>query len=259
MKIINFFKKYPLSILVIVLLIPLVISSFMYIPWFSYSKGNVDGWLGFWGSFLGGIIGAFGVIITTYFIIEANKQTTKDAANLQDKQNREREYITYLLHKNEDLYQAMLKMNQQIQIIEKNVEKYQRIKFEINKVTSDVFIEQLIRSTIGDTKGLSEGEKNKNNLEIILNSLQIEIENNIQIARNNLAVVESKVVYFVNLTSKFSELQLKTSIYISNIFENNQNDNNELLQNNYRDSFQELENAIRDQSQQLLKKLSGAY
>ncbi|MGG2106938.1 hypothetical protein [Lysinibacillus pakistanensis] len=101
MKLINFFKKYPLTILGFVLVIPLLISAFMYVPWFKFSKGNVDGWLGFWGSYLGGTIGTMGVVATTYFIIEANKVATTDAAKLNDQTERERIHTTFLLNKNE--------------------------------------------------------------------------------------------------------------------------------------------------------------
>lgn len=52
---------------------------------------------GFLGSVLGGVIGALGVVGTTYFLIEANNKATKDSAYLQDKQIREREYTTFIL------------------------------------------------------------------------------------------------------------------------------------------------------------------
>ncbi|MFJ7646873.1 hypothetical protein ACIQ1H_04945 [Lysinibacillus sp. NPDC097279] len=110
MKLINFFKKYPLAIIVVILLIPLSISAFMYVPWFSKSKGNVDGWLGFWGSYLGGTIGTLGVIATTYFIIEANKVATKNAAELNDLIERNRIHTTFLLKKNEVIVNIIMEL-----------------------------------------------------------------------------------------------------------------------------------------------------
>ncbi|MGA3601745.1 hypothetical protein [Lysinibacillus agricola] len=73
---------------------------------------------GFLGSILGGIIGALGVIGTTFFIIEANKDSTKYAADLQDRQVRERDYVILLIKQIEEVNQIL---NQCTESVFKNV------------------------------------------------------------------------------------------------------------------------------------------
>lgn len=107
MKILKFIKKHPLLIILIFIVIPLFISLLMNISIFSLSRGSVEGWLGFWGSYIGGILGALGVIITTYFLIEADKENSREVAKLNDLTERDRINTTFLLNKNEELMKIL--------------------------------------------------------------------------------------------------------------------------------------------------------
>ncbi|GEM_PF-4571234 len=111
MIIINFFKKYPLMIFLTIFSIPLLISIFMYLPWFSYSKGNVDGWLGFWGSYLGGTMGTLGVIATTYFLIKHETEITNSSMVLEDKRKRDLMYLEIQMKKIEEITESILVTN----------------------------------------------------------------------------------------------------------------------------------------------------
>lgn len=64
------------------------------------------------GSIVGGIIGMVGVIVTTYFIIEANKKSVEDSLKKQDKQARDRDYIALILTKAEELNHEIIKSTQ---------------------------------------------------------------------------------------------------------------------------------------------------
>ncbi|MGE8004244.1 hypothetical protein [Lysinibacillus sp. NPDC093216] len=111
MIIIKFFKKYPIMIFLTIFSIPILISIFMYLPWFSYSKGNVDGWLGFWGSYLGGTIGTLGVIATTYFIINHETEVAKKSMINEDKRKRDLMYLEIEMKKTEEVIESILDLN----------------------------------------------------------------------------------------------------------------------------------------------------
>lgn len=64
------------------------------------------------GSIVGGIIGMVGVIVTTSFIIEANKKSVEDSLKKQDKQARDRDYIALILTKAEALNHEIIKSTQ---------------------------------------------------------------------------------------------------------------------------------------------------
>ena len=55
------------------------------------SQGKFDNWLGFWGSYLGGIFGSLAVIITTYLIIRHEKKLSEKT--FQERIKREEEVI----------------------------------------------------------------------------------------------------------------------------------------------------------------------
>jgi len=74
----------------------------------------VEGWLGFWGSYLGGIFSMLGVIFTTYFLLKnqnklhieqlnTHKESVKNASELNDRTERERIHMTFMLKKNEEI------------------------------------------------------------------------------------------------------------------------------------------------------------
>jgi len=83
----------------------------MYLPWFSYSKGNVDGWLGFWGSYLGGTMGTLGVIATTYFLIKHETEITNSSMVLEDKRKRDLMYLEIQMKKIEEITESILVTN----------------------------------------------------------------------------------------------------------------------------------------------------
>ncbi|PTI38900.1 hypothetical protein BU062_12475, partial [Staphylococcus succinus] len=91
----NFWENYWKQILFCVVLttfIPILIGIVIKkTPVLAFSNGDVNGWLGFLGSFLGGIIGTGGVIYVAYL---QNKEQTRSLKNVE-KNNRERLYIEW--------------------------------------------------------------------------------------------------------------------------------------------------------------------
>ncbi|MGE8079037.1 hypothetical protein [Peribacillus loiseleuriae] len=63
-----------ISIALVLLLIPVIIAWFMHFEVFSYALGDANGWLGYWGGFLGASISAATVYIVTSQQVKAQKK-----------------------------------------------------------------------------------------------------------------------------------------------------------------------------------------
>lgn len=52
--------------------LPLLIANVLSVDWFGFAPGKADAWIGFWGSYLGGVVGLVGVVATTFYIVHKN-------------------------------------------------------------------------------------------------------------------------------------------------------------------------------------------
>lgn len=78
----NIIEKRPFLVILGVFLLPLILAGGMYITIFSFAKGEASGWLGFWGSYLGGLISGIFTFAAVYY-----------AFNLQRKENKIKEIL----------------------------------------------------------------------------------------------------------------------------------------------------------------------
>ncbi|WP_153060907.1 hypothetical protein [Metalysinibacillus jejuensis] len=111
-----------MSIVLLVMIgIPLIIH---FLAWVWSLKGlgvgAVEGWIGFWGSYLGGVLSTFGVIATTFIILRRNDK----AIELQDEKIRRKEYVFYELQQIEEANKILvqcsnllLRLNEEYRII----------------------------------------------------------------------------------------------------------------------------------------------
>lgn len=120
----NFWKNYWKQILfcvVLTIVIPILIGIVLKkIPWLVFSNDDVNGWLGFLGSFLGGIIGTGGVIYVAYL---QNKEQTRSLKNVE-KNNRERLYIEWNLNNIHDYLKQLSSLSKAINTYEYNRNLY---------------------------------------------------------------------------------------------------------------------------------------
>ncbi|MEK4628096.1 hypothetical protein MKZ17_07805 [Solibacillus sp. FSL R7-0682] len=111
----------------IILTIPGILANFLKFSIFEFAPGKVDAWIGFWGSYLGGIVGMIAVVITTFFLIgNQNKQhyellteqknSIDNSAELNDKKTREREHKLFLININEELVQSLIQITKLIKL-----------------------------------------------------------------------------------------------------------------------------------------------
>ncbi|WP_342538341.1 hypothetical protein MKY15_19775 [Sporosarcina sp. FSL K6-1540] len=126
------FWVFILSGFIIIVIVPGLLASIMNIGMFNFAPGGTDGWLSYWGGYLGGIVGLIAVVLTTQFLISnQNKQHTqmienqnkqhleqieeqrvaiKRAAELNDIKERNRISLTYLLKKNEEALEVIIEI-----------------------------------------------------------------------------------------------------------------------------------------------------
>ncbi|MET3659641.1 hypothetical protein [Sporosarcina psychrophila] len=99
--------KWGVIIAAIVISIPLLIALLLNVNIFNFALGNTESWIAFWGSYIGGMFGMIGVIITTYIIISNNKKNIEYSMELQDRQVRDRDATTFLLNKSEQVVELL--------------------------------------------------------------------------------------------------------------------------------------------------------
>ena len=144
-------KKTLLIIIVIVialLSLPAILSSMMTLGYFSKALGSADGWLSYWGGYLGAMLGLAAISVTTQLQInsqnqlhekqinsqnqlneeqmraqeksmlkmhesqkELQKRSIDESTKANDKKERDRIYMNLLIHKNEDLIENLIELN----------------------------------------------------------------------------------------------------------------------------------------------------
>lgn len=70
-------EKRTLMVVIGVLLFPLVLAVGMYICIFSFAKGEASAWLGFWGSYLGGLISGIFTFAGVYYAFNLQREENK--------------------------------------------------------------------------------------------------------------------------------------------------------------------------------------
>ena len=134
-------------LLIFILGIPGLLAFLAKLSVFAFAPGKVDTWIGFWGSYLGGIVGMIAVIITTFFLIgnqnkhhfellTEQRNSIDGAANLNDKKTREREHKLFLININEQLVQSLIQLTKLIKLRIQVFRKINNIGEEIINLNS---------------------------------------------------------------------------------------------------------------------------
>lgn len=131
----------------LILTVPLLLADFLKISIFDFAPGKVDAWIGFWGSYLGGIVGMIAVVLTTFVLIKKQdkqhfellseqKKSIDEAAELNDKKTREREHKLFLININEELVQSLIQMTKLIKLRNEVFRKINNIGQEISNLNA---------------------------------------------------------------------------------------------------------------------------
>lgn len=76
-KLAEIIEKHPFWFIAIVFLLPSLLALGMYIPVFSLAKGEANAWLGFWGSYLGGLVSGLLTFAGVYFAFKLQEDKNK--------------------------------------------------------------------------------------------------------------------------------------------------------------------------------------
>ncbi|MDH2363779.1 hypothetical protein [Priestia megaterium] len=128
--------KYLFSALA-VLLIPIAIAFFMHFKVFSHALGDANGWLGYWGGYLGVLIGAATVYILTHKQLKTQEKLHKGALTSQLKLHKEN--LEHQKNLQMDSIKVSADMNDQRQrdliIANLRIEKIDKLVVEIINVS----------------------------------------------------------------------------------------------------------------------------
>lgn len=95
LRLISFFKAHKQSVFIftciVVLLIPIIVNTLLYVPIPTSQFLNASDWLGFWGSYLGGIAGTSAALIALYATHKQAERHHKD-----DLENRRLNVMPYI-------------------------------------------------------------------------------------------------------------------------------------------------------------------
>lgn len=127
MKVKNFIAKYGLFVLIgglLIIVVPLIVGFLFLIPFFDFLPGSNEGWLGFWGGYLGAVLSIFGALWLFNKQSSKDKQEVKDTLEAQMKITSTFAYFEYLLAENKEL----------INVIQKTMDDI----FEYSKIAKDI-------------------------------------------------------------------------------------------------------------------------
>ncbi|PIC62991.1 hypothetical protein CSV79_14300 [Sporosarcina sp. P13] len=117
--------------------LPAILSIVMTIDIFGKALGSADGWLSYWGGYLGAIVGLAAIAVTTQFQINSQYKLHKEqlaaqdrsmikthesqksiqmysieeSSRMNDKKERDRIYTNFLMDKNEALIEILIELN----------------------------------------------------------------------------------------------------------------------------------------------------
>ncbi|TKI50581.1 hypothetical protein [Lysinibacillus tabacifolii] len=80
---------FILAGIAILFVVPSAFAGLMSSDFFSFAPGGTDGWLSYWGAYLGGIIGMIAVVATTQYIVSNQNKQQKEQMEEQRKQHLE--------------------------------------------------------------------------------------------------------------------------------------------------------------------------
>lgn len=231
-------KKYKILlflvilIILILLIVPGIMAVFMEEPVFSKAPGEVESWISFWGSYLGGIVGMIAVVVTTFFMIgnqnkhhneqlekqsEQNKLLLEEQAKhhqeqleeqrlaiektaiLNERTENKRIYVSFLFKKNEEVLEILMK------IVGLYLERHNHI---INIVQYRKVMEFLLELK-------SKPEKNINLEQINPERIKQDFKENID-KLNDIYVKEAKIRG--DIVVLLSELRIKSNYFDSSNF-----------------------------------------
>lgn len=202
---------------IFIFLLPLIVSFTMYVPFFSFSKGTIESWIGFWGSYLGNIIGLVGLSFATYYQIqEQNKLMVKELSS-QNKLEKNRIYLEIVLRKFDDYLSFLDTLDKCLGKFDKEYLDQAKVYEEL--IEKSKFVEQHRELII----------QSNSSYDIIYNLGQLSTLT-AYLEQENLSLAKSKEIRTncLKLISDFEELKGKSDLTFEELKENYDSHNENL-------------------------------
>lgn len=106
------FDQYGLFVAIgsiLIIAVPIIVGLLLKVPIFDLLPGSVEGWLGFWGGYLGAVLSIFGALWLFNKQSNKDKQEIKDTLKAQMKITSTFAYFEYLLAENKELINVVQK------------------------------------------------------------------------------------------------------------------------------------------------------
>lgn len=131
-----------LLVTLIILSVPSAVSILMEWSWMDIGTQKAESWMSFWGGYLGAILGIVGAITATTIQIKSQTGQIVMAAEKNDELERKRMQLTFIIEKNTQLYEKILKIKHEYENyfyevelqFEKEIEKYDSRYDKLGKV-----------------------------------------------------------------------------------------------------------------------------
>ncbi|WP_323706487.1 hypothetical protein [Mammaliicoccus sciuri] len=215
----------------IILTLPIIIGIFITWPkfLFGHTSADANSWLGFWGSFLGGIIGTAGVIYVAYLQnreqrrlneIQISQMKEENEKSLQfEKDKLYRESLMLFLNQ---LHEYDIKLSE----FKNHHEKLSTLYlYSVNKREKSSYYRSI-------TKNLNAMKEIKGDLDDKLNGMKstfLILQKNQDENINNLNLNLYKTIYYIDIQElwgddyqeKFSKKSHEASTYLTNVLSNN--------------------------------------
>ncbi|WP_218696852.1 hypothetical protein [Mammaliicoccus sciuri] len=188
------------------LLIAIGITKF---SWFSWSLGDANGWLGFWGSFLGGIIGTLGVLYVAYIQNEQQRKYLNNQNRVDEqkvifefKKEAIDKVTNIILNSRLNIYNELMKIEENSEIIEDNLFEFKVIKHELSRILNSFVEVKYIVPRNFQTDNYTFDEY-INEITILFN----EISNNLNLEKNiNYNLFHEDLMRLLYLIDEFKDL-----------------------------------------------------
>lgn len=213
-------KKHIFLLIGGILCLPLIVTLLLEFPLFSLARGEVGSWIGFWGSYLGNIIGLIGLSYATYFQIQYQQKLMLDEIHSQNELEKKRIYVEIILNKLNDY---LLCLNQ----LDNSIAKFHKVFSEHVDA-----IQQLQQSySVNPVQMIINNDENL--VDIIFNlsqlqSLKVYLEQE-TLSLNNLKDITELTKKMIRDFQKMKDTPDKKTLILSNEYKLHKKDLKELL------------------------------
>ncbi|MBC1307911.1 hypothetical protein [Listeria booriae] len=186
---------------------PLLVGILMKCDWFSFAAGTSEGWLGFWGGYLGSLLSIFGALWIFNKQSSKDKQEINDTLKAQMKITSTFTYYEYLLAENKELISTIQKTSDDL--------------YDYYKIAKDIEFNPIFKEKVKMNPVHGELQRDFNSMFAITSVLYREYREDIDILQDNISdrfgqwhtsMVEYKEGDDLNIDAQKRDIQTRLNI-----------------------------------------------